>query len=134
MPSVRRTEPAELCKSARSIRAARQADRQRVAAGVRQRRCAFVRDDTLMAQRFDAGRLALDGEPVAVAEQLRVAGAPATSGVYAVSQTGVLVYQEGVIPKSALVWLDRGGRELGTLSEPRGFSYVQLARISVTSP
>jgi eukaryotic-like serine/threonine-protein kinase len=87
----------------------------------------FVRDDTLMAQRFDAGRLALDGEPVAVAEQLRVAGAPAASGVYAVSQTGVLVYQEGVIAKSALVWLDRSGRELGTLSEPRGFSYVQLS-------
>jgi Tol biopolymer transport system component len=87
----------------------------------------FVRDDTLMAQRFDAGRLALDGEPAAVAEQLRVAGAPSTSGVYAVSQTGVLVYQEGVIPKSALVWLDRGGRERGILSEPRGFSYLQLS-------
>ena len=87
----------------------------------------FVRDDTLMAQRFDAGRLALDGEPMAVAEQLRVAGAPGTSGVYAVSQSGVLVYQEGLIQKSALVWLDRGGRELGTLSEPRGFSYLQLS-------
>ncbi|HMJ82197.1 MAG TPA: protein kinase [Vicinamibacterales bacterium] len=87
----------------------------------------FVRDDTLMAQRFDAGRLALDGEPMAVAEQLRVAGAPGTSGVYAVSQSGVLVYQEGLIQKSALVWLDRGGRELATLSEPRGFSYVQLS-------
>jgi Tol biopolymer transport system component len=87
----------------------------------------FVRGDTLMAQRFDAGRLALDGEPMAVAEQLRVAGAPGTSGVYAVSQSGVLVYQEGLIPKSALVWLDRGGRELGTLSEPRGFSYLQLS-------
>ena len=87
----------------------------------------FVRDDTLMAQRFDAGRLALDGEPMAVAEQLRVAGAPGASGVYAVSQSGVLAYQEGLIQKSALAWLDRSGRELGTLSEPRGFSYVQLS-------
>jgi Tol biopolymer transport system component len=87
----------------------------------------FVRDDTLMAQRFDAGRLALTGEPMAVAEQLRVAGAPATSGAYAVSQSGVLVYQEGLVQKSALVWLDRNGRELGTLSEPRGFSYLQLS-------
>jgi len=69
----------------------------------------------------------LDGEPMAVGEQLRVAGAPASSGVYAVSQSGVLVYQAGVIEKSALVWLDRSGRELGTLSEPRGFSYVQLS-------
>jgi eukaryotic-like serine/threonine-protein kinase len=87
----------------------------------------FVRDDTLMAQRFDAGRLALTGEPMPVAEQLRVAGAPATSGAYAVSQSGVLVYQEGLVQKSALVWLDRNGRELGTLSEPRGFSYLQLS-------
>ncbi len=87
----------------------------------------FVRDDTLMAQRFDAGGRALDGEPMAVAEQLRVAGAPGTSGVYSVSQSGVLVFQEGLIQKSSLVWLDRGGRELGTLSKPRGFSYLQLS-------
>jgi len=87
----------------------------------------FVRDDTLMAQGFDAGRVSLSGEPMAVAEQLRVGGAPATSGAYAVSQSGVLVYHEGVVQKSALVWLDRSGRELATLSEPRGFSYLQLS-------
>jgi Tol biopolymer transport system component len=87
----------------------------------------FVRDDTLMAQRLDADRLALSGEPMPVAEQLRIAGAPASSGTYAVSQSGVLVYQAGTIEKSALVWLDRSGREVGALSEPRGFSYVQLS-------
>ena len=87
----------------------------------------FVRDGTLMAQRFDADRLALDGESMAVTEQLQASGAPGTGGVYAVSQSGVLVYQERLIQKSALVWLDRGGRELGTLSEPRGFSFLQLS-------
>jgi Tol biopolymer transport system component len=87
----------------------------------------FVRDDTLMAQRFDADRRLLSGEPLPVAEQLLVGGAPAASGVFAVSQSGVLVYQSGVIPRSMLVWLDRNGKELGALSEPRGFSYVQLS-------
>jgi Tol biopolymer transport system component len=87
----------------------------------------FVRDDTLMAQRFDASRLELAGEPMPLAEQLLIAGAPSASGVFAVSQSGVLVYQAGRIEKSALVWLDRNGRELGILAEPRGFSYVQLS-------
>ena len=87
----------------------------------------FVRDDTLMAQSFDPDRIELAGEPMPLAEQLLIAGAPAASGVFAVSQSGVLVYQSGRIEKSALVWLDRAGRELGTLSEPRGFSYVQFS-------
>ena len=57
-----------------------------------------------MARRFDAGQLALDGEAMVVAEQLRiVAGAPGKRRV-AVSPSGVLVYQEGRIQKSALVW------------------------------
>jgi serine/threonine protein kinase len=87
----------------------------------------FVRDVTLMAQPFDADRLVLSGEPLPVAEQLLVGGAPSTSGVFAVSQSGVLVYQSGVIPRSMLVWVDRSGKQLGTLSESRGFSYVQLS-------
>ncbi len=87
----------------------------------------FVRDDTLMAQRFDANRLELNGEPMPLAEQLLIGGAPSSSGVFAVSQSGVLVYQAGRIEKSALVWLDRNGKELGDLSEPQGFSYVQLS-------
>ena len=87
----------------------------------------FVRDNTLMAQRFDADRLELAGEPMPLAEQVLTGGAPASSGGFAVSQSGVLVYQAGRIEKSALVWLDRSGRELGTLGEPRGFSYLQLS-------
>jgi serine/threonine protein kinase len=87
----------------------------------------FVRDVTLMAQPFDADRLLLSGEPLPVAEQLLVGGAPSTSGVFAVSQSGVLVYQSGVIPRSMLVWVDRSGKQLGSLSESRGFSYLQLS-------
>jgi serine/threonine protein kinase/Tol biopolymer transport system component len=87
----------------------------------------FVRDDTLMAQGFDAERLELTDEPRPLAEQLMIGGAPSAGGVYAVAQSGVLVYRAGVLAKSELVWLDSDGRELGTLGEPGGFSYLQLS-------
>jgi eukaryotic-like serine/threonine-protein kinase len=87
----------------------------------------FVRNDTLMAWRFDPDRLELAGEPAPLAEQLLVGGAPAAAGVFAVASSGVLAYQAGSIPKSELVWFDRNGTELRTLGEPQGFSYVQLS-------
>ena len=87
----------------------------------------FVRDETLMAQRFDAGRLELAGEPMPLAEQLLIAGSPANRGSFAVSQSGVLVHQAGLNAKSALIWVDRTGRELASLAGPQAFSYVQLA-------
>ena len=87
----------------------------------------FVRDDTLMAQRFDADRLESAGEAMPLAEHLLVGGAPANRGSFAVSSSGVLVYQAGFSAKSSLVWFDRTGRDLGTLVEPRAFSYVQLS-------
>ena len=59
-----------------------------------------------MAQRFDPDRLETAGEAKPIAEQLMVGGAPQTRGGFAVSQSGVLVYQAGLTAKSALVWLD----------------------------
>ena len=87
----------------------------------------FVQDDTLMAQRFDADRRELTGEVIPLADQLQVGGGPLGRGAYAVSQSGVLAYQASVNQKSALVWLDPNGKELGILSEPRGFGYPQLS-------
>jgi eukaryotic-like serine/threonine-protein kinase len=87
----------------------------------------FVRDGILMAQRFDADRLEPSGEAMPLTEPLMAGGAPATRGGFSVSQTGVLVYQAGLTFKSALVWVEGAGRELGTFVEPRAFSYVQLS-------
>ena len=87
----------------------------------------FVRDETLMAQRFDAARLELAGEAMPLAERLLISGAPSNRGSFAVSQSGVLVHQAGLNVKSALIWVDRTGRELGSLADPQAFSYVQLA-------
>jgi hypothetical protein len=52
----------------------------------------FMRENTLMAQPFDAGRLQLRGDPVPVAERLTIIGA---TGVFSVSPGGALAYRTG---------------------------------------
>ena len=76
----------------------------------------YVRDATLFAQPFDEARARLTGEPLLVAEGVHYFYGPAHAA-FSVSQTGVLVYQAAARP-SRLVWLDRAGREIGTLGEP----------------
>jgi WD40 repeat protein/predicted Ser/Thr protein kinase len=73
----------------------------------------FVRDQTLMAQRFDAERLRPDGEVVPVLEQMPQALASSLSP-FSVSENGVLAYWTGDT-KRELVWFDQAGRRLGSL-------------------
>ena len=54
----------------------------------------FLRDDTLLAQRWNLGTLALEGEPVPIAEDVRSGGANGRNG-FAVSENGVLAYRAG---------------------------------------
>jgi eukaryotic-like serine/threonine-protein kinase len=80
----------------------------------------FVRQRMLYAQRFDADRLALGGDPIPVAENVRTVTAMSWAA-FTVSSTGVLVYRTGT-PLAAtgrqLVWLDRAtGRESGVVKE-----------------
>jgi len=63
----------------------------------------WTRDETLVAQPFDTRRLALVGDPVTVAADVR--NSLATSA----SDTGLLVYQAGKRADSPLTWLDRKG-------------------------
>ena len=88
----------------------------------------FTRDTTLMAQPFDPGRLALVGEAAPVAEQLQVESGSAM-GVFAASETGVLVYQTGgEIVGSTLYWRDRAGKQAAALGEPGGYMDVRISR------
>jgi eukaryotic-like serine/threonine-protein kinase len=88
----------------------------------------FVRDGALMAQPFDARRLELTGEPVAMSEQGSVSGV-------SVSGTGVLVYRTGVALNSAstgliqgqLTWFDRAHKVLGTLGGPGLYGALALS-------
>jgi Tol biopolymer transport system component len=77
----------------------------------------FLRERTLMAQPFDAGKRQTTGEPVPIAENLDFINA--FEGLFSVSQNGVLAYLSSPSGGHAqLGWFDRGGRPLGTVGEP----------------
>ena len=95
----------------------------------------FLRDGTLMAQRFDPESAALSGTAVPLAEGLQMN--PNTgSAAFSASANGVLVYQTGVSAGTQLMWFDRSGRPLARVGEQRGYRDVQLSpdgrRASVT--
>jgi Tol biopolymer transport system component len=81
----------------------------------------FIRDGTLMGQRFDASRFDVAGEPVPLARQV---GSFRTSGFYSASNTGVLVYRTGT-GETQLSWFDQRGKRLGTVGEPS--TYISMA-------
>ncbi len=72
---------------------------------------------TLMAQRFDTGRLQLVGDPIPIAEQ--VAMLPLFAhGAFSASESGRLVYGAAREQITQLVWFDRLGNRLQTLTPP----------------
>ena len=65
----------------------------------------FVRERTLVAQKFDADSLTLEGEPVPLGEGLGVDDVGLAS--FSVSRNGVLAFRAGELPGTRLVWIDR---------------------------
>jgi eukaryotic-like serine/threonine-protein kinase len=82
-------------------------------------RLLFVRQGSLFAQDFDAGRLELSGGPFSVADQVAVSGGG--SAAFSASAAGHVAYRAG-LPGGLrqLVWVDRSGRELERIGEPIG--------------
>jgi Tol biopolymer transport system component len=75
----------------------------------------FGRGKTILAQSFAAARLELTGKPFPVAGQVSSWGGVSGLRVLSVSGTRLLVYKTGNIRETRLVWLDRTGREVGTI-------------------
>jgi len=77
----------------------------------------FMRDQTLMVQPFDAGKLSTTGDAVPIAENVdHLAG---INGMFAASQTGLLAYVTGsTTGDTQLTWFDRSGKPTGTVGEP----------------
>jgi serine/threonine protein kinase/Tol biopolymer transport system component len=84
----------------------------------------FMRESTLMAQRFDATTLQLSGEPLPLVEQVNVT--PIGFGSYSVSDDGVLVYLSGG-GQSLLSWFDRSGRLLSSTGGANYYSNFSLS-------
>lgn len=75
----------------------------------------FLQNDVLVAQAFDAGKLALTGEPIPI---LTSARNPANTRRFSVSDNGVLVWQGRWQRDYQLVWYDRAGRQSGAIDAP----------------
>jgi Tol biopolymer transport system component len=76
----------------------------------------FVRDTTLVAQRFDASSGKLQGEPIPVAEDL---GTDAVGlADFSASRNGILAYRAGRAGQTQYVWLDRKGERAGSGMDP----------------
>ncbi len=84
----------------------------------------FVRDNTLVAQRFDASALKTTGEPVPLADHVGATGLGLAS--FSTSRNGILAYRSGQAG-SRLVWVDRSGKELSTLGEPGDYGGTMLS-------
>ncbi len=88
----------------------------------------FLRESTLMAQPFDAQRLVLTGDALPIAESVRDSGTINPSGIFSVSQNGVLVYQTGAaMAGDQLLWFDRTGKQTGELGDPALYSDLELS-------
>jgi eukaryotic-like serine/threonine-protein kinase len=85
----------------------------------------FIREQTLLSHPFDEKRLELIGEPKAVAEGV---GAYGPFGFFSASTTGDLIWRSADSGSSQFAWLDRSGRELGTIGEPGEYPTFDLSR------
>ncbi len=86
----------------------------------------FVREGTLLAQRFDVDRLQTSGEPVAVAEDIGASN-PTSLKLFSSSANGVLTYRTGAALVTQLAWFDRAGKPLGTIGPPAAYSTPRLS-------
>jgi Tol biopolymer transport system component len=79
----------------------------------------FGRGGILQALRFDADRLRVSGAPVSVARDVPFFR-PLAWSEFDTSSDGALIYSTGA-QEAQLTWLDRGGRDLGVVGNPRDF-------------
>jgi Tol biopolymer transport system component len=90
----------------------------------------FVREGTLMAQRFEPTKLELSGEATPLVENLlSFPGEVGPTAYAAVSaQAGNLIYRTGDQQTTKLVWYDRSGKALETVTEPGGYHEISLSK------
>ena len=88
----------------------------------------YLRDNTLMAQPFDPGRVATTGEAMPVAEGIPTYTTGSRIPGFTVSPAGLLLYQSGGAGTQArLVWKDRQGKLLSALPKLHRTSALNLS-------
>ena len=85
----------------------------------------FMRGGKLMAQRFDERKLDLEGEAVRLVESVWVN--PVNNyPAYGVSSE-LVAFEAGNVPETQLVWVDRTGKEMGTIGTRDRYIAVSLS-------
>jgi len=101
----------------------------------------FVRENTLMAQAFDHKHLTVIGDAVPIAQGIQV-NRPYGRAILSVSDNGVLAYSgaPSAAEPSRLTWLDRTGKQVGTVGDPGAYANPRLSRdgtklaVAITDP
>ena len=88
----------------------------------------FLRNETLMAQPFDAKALKLTGEQIPVGEQVAF-NSGLGRGSFSVSENGVLAFRTGGGQIDQPLWFDRTGKQIGSLGEPGVYFNLALSPI-----
>ena len=92
----------------------------------------FMRGNTLMAESFDAEKLELSGDALPVTDQLETPtnfmGVGAFGAAFTISDTGTLAFRQGRgVDMAELVWFNRSGTLLSTVSEPADYTNPALS-------
>jgi Tol biopolymer transport system component len=89
----------------------------------------FVRDGTLFARRFDAERVELGAEPVAIASSVASWMVNPDIGWFGTSPGGTLAYfsGQGQSGQVQLAWVDRKGGQVGTVGAPGSYGQIALS-------
>jgi eukaryotic-like serine/threonine-protein kinase len=82
----------------------------------------FVRDGNLIAQPFDAEKLAFTGEGVPILEDRIEHDLNRLIGFFSVSENNMLIYRPRFIRISQATWFDRSGKMIGTVGQPASFT------------
>ena len=95
----------------------------------------FMRETSLLAQRFDPTRLQLTGDPIQIAGPVG-SFAGANYGMFSVAKDGSLVYRGGGSGQFQLTWMDTQGKVVGTLGDSTFYGPVAIspdgARVAAT--
>ena len=87
----------------------------------------FLRENTLLAQRFDPDKGTLSGEPLSVATNVGF-DLSIWRGVFSAAGRGMLIYQlGGAGAGSKLAWFDRSGKRLGQVGDMQTFNDERLS-------
>jgi len=87
----------------------------------------FVREGTLLAQRFDLAARRISGEPFVVATNV-AQGTAGAGASFSVSDDGRVTAYRIASPESAdLAWFDRGGKRIGNIIAEGPFQQLRLA-------